>query len=135
MKLKFVFIAVVMIACNYNTTKCPLEDECLKKKEFNFLHSVYFWLNDSVSEADKCDFEKGLMALGAVESIGKYEYGKPAGTKREVVDNSFDYSWIVYFANKDMHDKYQIDSIHLSFVNNYSHLWDSVVVYDTKLEY
>jgi len=102
--------------------------------EPDFVHTVFFWLNDSVTDQDKIEFEKGLIELGNVPAIGKYEYGKPAGTQREVVDNSYDYAIVVYFPDATAQDEYQNDPLHLEFIEKYSHLWKEVKVYDTILE-
>jgi hypothetical protein len=102
--------------------------------DLKFVHTVFFWLNDTVTEEDRNAFEQGLLDLGKVQSIGKYEYGTPAGTPREVVDNSYDFAWIVYFTDEAAHDLYQEDPLHLEFIEKYRELWENVMVYDTVLE-
>ncbi|MGC9342245.1 MAG: Dabb family protein [Bacteroidales bacterium] len=113
---------------------CNSEKPATIPKEITFVHTVFFWLNDSVTMEDRAYFEEGLVELGKVPSIAEYYYGKPAGTDRGVVDNSYDYAWIVHFANAADQDEYQEDPIHLEFIEKYNHLWEEVKVYDTILE-
>ena len=49
-----------------------------------------------------------------------------------MVDDSYSVSWLVFFADKAAQDRYQIDPIHLKFVEDCSPLWERVVVYDTE---
>lgn len=57
--------------------------------------------------------------------------GTPASTlKREVVDNSFQVSELMYFNNTKDQDDYQSHPVHKAFVEKYSHLWAKVLVYD-----
>ena len=95
-----------------------------------FIHNVYFWLTPEATDGDRTAFEAGLRDLGICRTIGSYYYGKPAGTPREVVDNSYDYSLVITFANKGDHDAYQDDPIHHEFIEKYKHLWARVRVYD-----
>jgi hypothetical protein len=61
--------------------------------------------------------------------------GTPASTiEREVVDNSFDVSELMIFDSVQAQDAYQVHPIHADFVDNYSHLWERVVVYDMVVE-
>lgn len=102
------------------------------KLEGQFLHHVYFWLKqpDNASHVDS--LIQGLRTLTSIKYISDYHIGLPAGTPREVVDNTYSVSWLLVFDDAISQDEYQVDSLHLEFVKNYSHLWDSVKVYDTK---
>lgn len=102
--------------------------------EIGFIHTVFFWLKEGVTEEQKKDFEKGMEALGQSPNIVKYYYGQPEGSDREVVDDSFDYSWIVHFKNSEDQARYQNDDpIHDVFVENFKDLWAKVKVYDSIL--
>ena len=96
-------------------------------------HVVFFWMKSTVTEDQKKTFEGGLEKLGTSPTIQKYQWGKPAPSDREVVDDSFDYSWIVYFANREDEKAYQDEPIHHEFVEKYSDLWEKVIVYDSFL--
>lgn len=101
------------------------------KDETGFVHTVFFWMNEDVTNEQKTNFAKnGLGELVKVSSIYKSYFGPPAKTPREVVDNSYDFALICHFKNKEDQDAYQIDPIHLKFIEDYKNLWKSVIVYD-----
>ncbi|WP_235298495.1 Dabb family protein [Portibacter marinus] len=105
-----------------------------KVEEPTFVHTVFFWMKDDLTEEEAKFFEEGMEKLGQTPSIHSYKWGKPAGTPRDVVDNSYTYAWIVEFANTEDHDAYQEDPIHVKFIEESSDLWTKVQVYDTILE-
>jgi hypothetical protein len=90
-------------------------------------------MSDSITADEKLVFEAALDTLGTVPTILKYRYGTPAGTPREVVDNSYGYAWITYFASADDYEVYETHPIHLAFIEKNKHLWTTVKVYDTKI--
>lgn len=96
-----------------------------------FIHHVYFWLKDPASKEDLSLLIDGLQKLSAVATIQSFHIGKPADTNRAVIDSSYSLSWLVLFKNREDQDSYQIDPIHLKFVEECSALWNKVVVYDT----
>ena len=98
--------------------------------EPGFVHAVYFWLKKDNPELVKEFIEVGLPELAKVPSIQSVSWGPPAGTPREVVDNSYDLAWIVNFANAEDQDKYQVDPLHVEFVEKYKSIFDRVQVYD-----
>lgn len=96
-----------------------------------FVHHVYFWLKNPGSEADKAQLVDGLKKLSAVETIDSFHIGQPADTNREVIDRSYAVSWLLLFKNKADQDVYQVHPLHLKFIEECSHLWQKVVVYDS----
>jgi len=96
-----------------------------------FIHHVYFWLKDPGNEEHKKALITGLQKLSSVKTILRYSIGIPANTSRGVVDSSYSISWILIFNNADDQDSYQVDPIHLQFVEECKHLWNRVQVYDT----
>jgi hypothetical protein len=96
-----------------------------------FAHQVYFWLNNPNSEDDRDKLVEGLRKLTAVSVIKDWHIGVPAGATRDVVDASYAISWLTIFKNRAAQDAYQVDPIHLKFVEDYKHLWRKVVVYDS----
>lgn len=96
-----------------------------------FIHHVYFWLHNPNSEEDMAELLDGLRTLSAVTSIKDFHIGKPATTGRDVIDVSYSLSWLLIFESKDAQDSYQVDPIHLEFVERCSWLWEKVVVYDS----
>ena len=97
-------------------------------------HTVYFYLNDDVSEQERMDFEDGLRALLEIESIHKAELGVPGDTEsRDVTDHSFAYSIFTWFDSMENYIAYDEHPDHLEFIDTYSSLWADVKVYDSEL--
>ncbi len=96
-----------------------------------FIHHVYFWLKNPDSKEDLQQLIDGLKKLSAVKTIKQFHIGRPAATNRDVIDTSYSVSWLLLFDNAADQDSYQVDPIHLKFVETCSHLWKKVVVYDT----
>ncbi len=95
-----------------------------------FIHHVYFWLKNTGNVADRDKLVEGLKKLSAVNTIKQFHIGKPANTSREVIDSSYAVSWMLIFANDADQASYQTDPVHLKFIDECSHLWSKVVVYD-----
>lgn len=95
-----------------------------------FIHMVYFWMNDDISEDDRKAFHQGVAELTKCKTVLDAFIGPPAGTPRDVVDNSYEYALLVFFKNKEDHDVYQNDPDHHHFIDSYKHLWKRVQVYD-----
>ncbi|HEY4155398.1 MAG TPA: Dabb family protein [Puia sp.] len=96
-----------------------------------FIHHVFFWLNDPKSTADREKLYEGLRKLSRVSTIKHFHIGRPAGTHRQVIETSYAFSWCIFFANAADQESYQTDPIHLRFVEECSHLWSRVIVYDS----
>jgi hypothetical protein len=96
-----------------------------------FIHHVYFWLKNPGSKEDYNKLLEGLKGLSKVSTIHMFHIGKPADTNRDVIDRSYSVSWMLMFRNKEDQDKYQVDPIHLKFVEQYAALWSRVIVYDS----
>jgi len=95
------------------------------------VHHVFFWLKNAGSETDRKQLMEGLKTLKAIKEVKQLLIGTPASTeKREVVDNSYDVSELMYFDNVEGQNAYQVHPVHKAFVEKYSHLWEKVVVYD-----
>ena len=96
-----------------------------------FVHHVYFWLKNPSNEEDKKNLIEGLNILSGASVIDGFHVGVPAETSREVIDSSYNISWLLVFKNKEDQDIYQTHPMHLQFIENCAHLWDKVLVYDT----
>ena len=95
------------------------------------VHHVFFWLKNPESKEDLAKLLAGLRTLTKIESVRGAHFGVPASTeKRDVVDNSFSASEILYFDDTAGQKIYQDHPIHQQFVADCSHLWEKVVVYD-----
>lgn len=96
-----------------------------------FIHHVYFWLKEAGNIEHRAQLIEGLIKLSAVATINQFHIGLPADTNRDVIETGYAVSWFVLFANGEDQASYQVDPIHLKFVEECSHLWSKVVVYDT----
>lgn len=95
-----------------------------------FVHHVFFYLNDS-NDSNTQSLVEGLKKLAKAPIIKESHIGIPANTQRDVVDNSYDVSWLAFFNSAEEQDAYQDDPIHLEFVKECKHLWKKVVVFDS----
>lgn len=96
-----------------------------------FTHHVFFWLKNPGDESDKGQLISGLETLLSIPGIRLAQIGAPADTNRDVIDRSYDVSWLLLFDNADDEAVYQEHPVHQQFVQAFSHLWDKVAVYDS----
>jgi hypothetical protein len=95
------------------------------------VHHVFFWLKNPASKEDLALLLDGLATLAQIETVRGAHFGVPASTeKRDVVDNSYSASELLFFDDTDGQKTYQDHPIHKKFVEDCSHLWQRVVVYD-----
>ena len=99
-----------------------------------FVHSVYFWLKEDVTAEQYNQFVDVLRGLEQIKSVQAMEVGHPAGTPRDVVDNSYDVALLVYFNDRAGHDLYQADTIHTGAVAVFEDWIEDIVIYDTVCE-
>ena len=86
---------------------------------------------EPASVADRQQLIEGLKTLAGIKEVKKLMVGTPSPTEqRGVVDNSYDVSELMFFDSIEGQNAYQVHPIHKAFVEQYSHLWDKVVVYD-----
>ncbi len=104
------------------------EANCLEQR---FIHHVFFWLKEPVTQENKTKFEMALKVLVSVETIIDHHLGIPARTDRGVIDTTYSYSLLVTFKNKEDQDIYQTHPVHLKFIEECQDLWERVVVYDS----
>ena len=95
------------------------------------VHHVFFWLKNPDSKEDLAKLLAGIRGLAQIETVRGIHVGVPASTeKREVVDNSYSASEILYFDDTAGQKVYQDHPLHQKFVAECSHLWSKVIVYD-----
>jgi len=95
------------------------------------VHHVFFWLKNPDSKEDLAHLLTGLRTLANIETVRAAHFGVPASTeKRDVVDNSYSASEILFFDDLPGQKTYQDHPVHKQFVADCSHLWERVVVYD-----
>lgn len=95
------------------------------------VHSVYFWLNNDLSDDDRARFRVGLEGLAEVAVVRALYVGTPAATAtRPGVDDSYTIALTVILDGRVAHDAYQADPLHQRFVETFSSMWARIVVYD-----
>jgi hypothetical protein len=100
-----------------------------------FVHTVFFWMNPGVTDADRQQLSTDcLELLGRAPTVRHIHAGRPAGTPREVVDNSYDVGLTVVLDDKAGHDIYQVHPLHLDFIKRNKPNWARVQVYDFVTE-
>jgi hypothetical protein len=103
-----------------------------KKNKKQVVHHVFFWLKNPDSKEDRQKLIDGLRTLEKIETIKKLHIGIPASTeKRDVVDNSYHVSELMFFDDVEGQNVYQVHALHKKFIEQCSHLWDKVLVYDS----
>jgi len=120
-------IAVAALAGLSSFTKKAIA----QKKKTMFIHHVFFWLKNPDSSADRDKLVQGLTKLSKVKTIRHFHIGKPADTNREVIERGYAVSWLLQFDNDADQASYQSDPVHLQFIEECSHLWSKVIVYDS----
>lgn len=128
-KLAFVFLIFSALHLQAQDKKS------FDKPSQQVVHHVFFYLKHPQSVQDKNELKEGLKTLESIKEVKKLLIGEPASTlQRDVVVSDWHVSEIIYFESIEDQDAYQVDPIHQDFIENYSHLWNKVVVYDTILD-
>ncbi|RLD36289.1 MAG: Dabb family protein [Bacteroidetes bacterium] len=103
-----------------------------KSSEGDFKHVVYFWLKQPLSKENDQKFLRNLKVfIDGVDVINTKYIGKPADTKRPVIDNTYNYCLNLGFNSKKEHDVYQEHPLHKKFIEDSQDLWERVIVYDS----
>ena len=96
-------------------------------------HCVYFWLKPELTPAQRAEFRRGVETLAGIKSVEKVSIGVPAGTTpRPVIDHSYDVALIVQCRDVAAEAAYQVDPIHLAFVEKNKGYWTRVQIYDSQ---
>jgi len=99
--------------------------------KYPVIHHVFFWLKNAASKEDRDQLIAGVKTLVKIETVRELRVGVVAGTeKRDVVDNSWAVSELMFFSDLAGQAVYQTHPIHLEFIKNCGHLWERVIVYD-----
>ena len=96
-----------------------------------FIHSVYFWLRDDLTSADRKRFEDGIRSLVAIDSVGHGYIGEPASTDRAVIERGYTHALILIFADQRAHDDYQAHPVHDRFRDQCAGYWSGIRIFDT----
>ncbi len=95
-----------------------------------FVHTVFFWLQNPSEQANHDALHAGLTKLVTIDEITTAYFGRPAETRRPVIDHSYDFGLTLVFPDKATHDLYQEHPTHMKFIADCEHLWERVQVYD-----
>jgi hypothetical protein len=97
------------------------------------VHTVYFWLKPELTAAQRADFRRGVESLGGIKAVEKIYVGSPANTERRpIIDSSYSVALTVLCKDVKAHDAYQVDPIHLAFINKFKTFWNRVQIYDAE---
>jgi hypothetical protein len=122
----------ILVAAGLGSSAVTSEAVNPPNKKMNvFIHHVFFTLVDNTDE-NRSKIMEGLKKLSKIKSVVSYHIGIPADTNRDVVNKDYSMSWCVHFHNAQGEEKYQVDPIHLKFIEDYKHLWNKVVVFDSE---
>jgi len=124
----FIGTAAVLAASTVAATAMPFKN---MENKYPVIHHVFFWLKNPDSKEDLAKLVAGVKTLSKIETVGELRVGVVASTeKRDVVDNSWAVSELMFFKDVAAQATYQSHPIHLEFIKNCSHLWAKVIVYD-----
>ena len=97
------------------------------------IHHALFWLKNPDSKEDLERLIQGVRTLKQIDVVRQLYVGTPASTeKRDVVDNSYHVSEVMFFDSLEDQAAYQVHPLHQKFVKDCGHLWSRVVVYDAN---
>lgn len=98
------------------------------------VHTVIFYLRSDLTDAQKQEFRsEGLESLRPISSVQQLFVGIPAAIRpRAVVDLSFTFAITAVFADVAAHNAYQVDPVHVAFVNRFKSYWTKVQIYDAE---
>ncbi len=124
------FIATsTALAMGKAASALPLNNNPAEK--YPVVHHVLFWLKNPNSKADRDKLIAGVKTLAKIPTVRELRVGVVASTeKRDVVDNSWGVSELMFFSDLAGQKAYQDHPIHTKFVEECSPLWDKVIVYD-----
>ena len=96
------------------------------------VHHVFFWLKNPDSQEDLTALLDGIRGLAAIPQVKGIHVGVPADTeKRDVVENSYHASELLMFDSLEDQAIYQSHPLHQQFIDDHSHRWAKVVVFDS----
>jgi hypothetical protein len=125
---KFITTAAASIGAVATASAMPFTKQ---QKDKPLVHHAFFWLKNPNSVEDRDKLVEGVKTLSKIETIREIHVGILAKTeKRDVVDQSWHVSELMFFNDVAGQATYQTHPVHLAFIKNYGHLWEKVVVYD-----
>lgn len=95
-----------------------------------FIHCVYFWLRDDLTDEEEADFVDGATSLTTIETVRHGFLGTPATTDRPIIDRTYSYGLVCVFDDAAGHDAYQVHPVHDEFRDTCGSFWKEVKIYD-----
>lgn len=125
-------LLLALTACHSDVkVKTGSDTHALEKSiESPFIHTVYFWFKEEVTDTQIKEFAKASMTLEEIDGVYKVYDGTPAATDRPNLEKNYDYALVVLMKDLATHDAYQKDSIHLNLLASYSNMFERVLVTD-----
>jgi hypothetical protein len=97
------------------------------------VHTVMFYLKPELTPERREEFRQSLATLGTIKSMTSYYLGTPAPVPpRPIIDLSFDFAISCVFTDVAAHNAYQVDPIHLAFIETQKACWARVQIYDAQ---
>lgn len=90
---------------------------------------VFFYLKEATSVDEFIAITSNFII--SIDLVKSYHLGVPAGTPRDVVDNSYSVCLVATFDSKEDQNAYQVHPIHLKYVEDHKDKWHKVVIYDS----
>ena len=128
--MKYILLLFFIIPLQKTNAATILSQLAIAAPKPVFIHAVYFWLHDTVTDAQKEEFISLLRSFKKINSVKRIYVGHPAGTPRTVVDNTYDIALIVQFQDKAGHDDYQTDQIHKDAIRIFEGWIEDIRIYD-----
>ena len=123
-------LLISVSACDSVKTKVEVVSN--EKVESPFIHSVYIWFKEGVTQEQKDALAQASIKLTEIKGVLAVYDGIPAATFRATVERSYDYALVIHMKDLATHDAYQTDPIHLDLLKNYSSLWQKVMITDVE---
>ena len=121
-------------ALNARIEQMNAEKAALEVDEIGYVHVVYFWLKPDVTEEQKVQFMNNCKKMSDIPEVLNLRVGVPAGTDRDVVDNSYDVMLIVENADTKGQEAYQVADLHDVFRKENGDLFEKIVIYDSFIK-
>ena len=97
------------------------------------VHTVFFWLTPELTAEQRADFRRGVESLATIAATEKVYVGTPAGVPdRPIIDKTFAVGLTVICKDVAAHNAYQVDPIHLAFIERFKPYWSRVQIYDAE---
>lgn len=127
MRLRSLALSVALLA----VAACATSTSTSKPGDGSRLHVVLFWLKPDMPAGERAAMQTELANQAQkVPGLLDCHMGGPAGTQRDVVDNSYDLMLVMRFADADAAKGWDTDPLHLALVKRFAPHFAEVVVYD-----